>query len=142
ITVRVEVVGLEPDPAAALARLVDGRIALVLALDRQEYDVVDRAFACVRVRIGATAHSVERGEPGGQQHALQVGSAEPATAALAAHPHPTRAACSPPPRIRGPGGTRDAPSSRLPRANRPARAMPMRAGRSPSRARPRAWRRP
>src|SRR5207249_9265810 len=84
ITVRVEVVGLEPDPAAALARLVDERIALVLALDGQQTDVVDRAFACVRVRIGATAHSFERREAGVQQDAIQVRNVEPETAALAA----------------------------------------------------------
>ena len=56
----------------------------MLALDGEETDVVDGALACVGVRVGTPAHSLQRRQSCVQQDSIQIGNVEPETAALAA----------------------------------------------------------
>src|SRR2546427_1445714 len=79
-----EVPRLEPDAAAALARLVDERVALVLAFHGQQSDVIDRALSGVLLGVCAPAHRLQGGQPVVKEDAVEVRDVEPETSALGA----------------------------------------------------------
>src|SRR5262249_49159819 len=75
---------LEPDAPAALAGLVHHRIALVLALHREQAHVVHRALAGVLLGVGAAAHRLQRGQTMVEEDTVQIRDGEPETPALGA----------------------------------------------------------